>query len=89
MNARHCGVQTGSFWKFVASFEDRRLLTRGPSTSAAHVSRCARPVLVPTPVTRAEEVAAAPEVAGDLTEAVDLLLGPAPRPEHAATGNAP
>jgi histidinol-phosphate phosphatase family protein len=45
----------------------------------------ARPVLVPTPATRAEEVAAAPEVAGDLTEAVDLLLGP----EQAATGRAP
>jgi histidinol-phosphate phosphatase family protein len=49
----------------------------------------ARPVLVPTPATRSEEVAAAPEVAGDLTEAVDLLLGPAPLPAHAATGNAP
>jgi HAD superfamily hydrolase (TIGR01662 family) len=49
----------------------------------------ARPLLVPTPATRAEEVAAAPEVAGDLTEAVDLLLGPAPAPAHAATGSAP
>lgn len=38
----------------------------------------ARPVLVPTPVTRAEEVHAAPEVAGDLLAAVELLLeGPA------------
>jgi D-glycero-D-manno-heptose 1,7-bisphosphate phosphatase len=35
----------------------------------------ARPVLVPTPVTRAEEVEAAPEVAADLLAAVDLLLG--------------
>lgn len=35
----------------------------------------ARPVLVPTPVTRPEEVDAAPEVAGNLLEAVDLLLG--------------
>ena len=34
----------------------------------------ARPVLVPTAVTRPEEVAAAPEVAADLLEAVDLLL---------------
>lgn len=33
----------------------------------------ARPVLVPTPVTRPEEVAAAPEVAGDLRAAVALL----------------
>ena len=35
----------------------------------------ARPVLVPTPVTRAEEVDAAPEVAPDLLSAVELLLG--------------
>lgn len=35
----------------------------------------ARPVLVPTAVTRPEEVAAAPEVARDLAEALDLLLG--------------
>ena len=34
----------------------------------------ARPVLVPTPVTRPEEVEAAPEVAPDLLAAVDLLL---------------
>ena len=38
----------------------------------------ARPVLVPTPVTRAEEVAAAPEVATDLLAAVELLLAPTP-----------
>lgn len=35
----------------------------------------ARPVLVPTPVTRREEVDSAPEVAADLAAAVDLLLG--------------
>ena len=35
----------------------------------------ARAVLVPTAATRAEEVAAAPEVAGDLLAAVDLVLG--------------
>jgi len=35
----------------------------------------ARGVLVPNPATRPEEVAAAPEVAGDLTAAVDLLIG--------------
>jgi histidinol-phosphate phosphatase family protein len=35
----------------------------------------ARGVLVPTPRTRREEVAAAPERARDLEEAVDLLLG--------------
>jgi D-glycero-D-manno-heptose 1,7-bisphosphate phosphatase len=35
----------------------------------------ARAVLVPTPVTRAEEVAAAAEVAPDLAAAVDVLLG--------------
>jgi histidinol-phosphate phosphatase family protein len=38
----------------------------------------ARPVLVPTPVTRAEEIAAAPLVAASLPAAVDLLLGSAP-----------
>jgi histidinol-phosphate phosphatase family protein len=37
----------------------------------------ARAVLVPTAVTREEEVAAAPEVASDLVTAVELLLGPA------------
>ncbi|WP_311931738.1 HAD-IIIA family hydrolase [Microbispora sp. H11081] len=35
----------------------------------------ARGILVPTPVTLPEEVAAAPEVAADLTAAVDLVLG--------------
>jgi histidinol-phosphate phosphatase family protein len=34
----------------------------------------ARPVLVPTAVTRPEEVAAAPEVADDLAAAVELVL---------------
>jgi len=38
----------------------------------------ARPVLVPTGVTRREEVAAAPEVARTLGAAVDLLLGGSP-----------
>jgi len=37
----------------------------------------ARAVLVPTAVTRTEEVAAAPEIAGDLLAAVDLVLGAA------------
>jgi beta-phosphoglucomutase-like phosphatase (HAD superfamily) len=35
----------------------------------------ARGVLVPNERTRTEEIAAAPEVATDLDEAVDLLLG--------------
>ncbi|MBB2746296.1 UNVERIFIED_ORG: HAD superfamily hydrolase (TIGR01662 family) [Microbispora rosea subsp. rosea] len=35
----------------------------------------ARGILVPTPVTLPEEVAAAPEVASDLAAAVDLMLG--------------
>jgi D-glycero-D-manno-heptose 1,7-bisphosphate phosphatase len=34
----------------------------------------ARPVLVPTPITRQDEVRAAPEVVADLPAAVDLLL---------------
>ena len=40
----------------------------------------ARPVLVPTTVTRAAEIAAAPEIAADLLAAVDLLLPPVSRP---------
>ncbi|HEX7289602.1 MAG TPA: HAD-IIIA family hydrolase, partial [Conexibacter sp.] len=43
---------------------------------AAHAAG-ARAVLVPTPRTRREEVAAAPERADDLSGAVDLLLGSA------------
>jgi beta-phosphoglucomutase-like phosphatase (HAD superfamily) len=35
----------------------------------------ARGILVPTSVTRAEEIDAAPEVASSLREAVDLVLG--------------
>ena len=35
----------------------------------------ARGVLVPNERTRAEEIVAAPEVAGDLDEAVDMLIG--------------
>lgn len=38
----------------------------------------ARPLLVPTAATRAEEVAAAPEVAPDLLSAVRLALAPVP-----------
>jgi D-glycero-D-manno-heptose 1,7-bisphosphate phosphatase len=42
---------------------------------AAAAAAGARSVLVPTPVTRREEVAAAPVVAPDLLTAVDLALG--------------
>jgi histidinol-phosphate phosphatase family protein len=42
----------------------------------------ARPVLVPTPSTRPEEIAAAPEVAASLDEAVDRLLGVESRDGH-------
>jgi phosphoglycolate phosphatase-like HAD superfamily hydrolase len=38
----------------------------------------AHPILVPTRVTRAEEVAAAPTVAADLADAVRLILGEEP-----------
>jgi hypothetical protein len=34
-----------------------------------------RPILVPNAVTRREEIAAAPEIARDLVEATDRLLG--------------
>lgn len=49
-----------------------------PLDVAAARAAGARAVLVPTPRTRAEEVAAAPMVAPDLPAAVDLVLG-APR----------
>jgi histidinol-phosphate phosphatase family protein len=41
----------------------------------AAVAAGVRPLLVPTPVTRAEEVAAAPRTARTLTDAVDAILG--------------
>jgi histidinol-phosphate phosphatase family protein len=44
----------------------------------AAVAAGARPVLVPTPVTRAEEIARAPVVADDLVHAVELALGGVP-----------
>lgn len=44
----------------------------------AAIAAGARPVLVPTPVTRAAEIERAPEVAVDLGAAVDLLLGGRP-----------
>lgn len=47
----------------------------GSDVSAA-LAAGARAILVPTPVTRRDEVEAAPEVAGDLAQAVDLLLDP-------------
>ena len=46
----------------------------GSDVEAAHAAG-ARAVLVPTPVTRREEVAAAPVVADDLVHAVELALG--------------
>ncbi|GAB2628646.1 hypothetical protein GCM10027168_70490 [Streptomyces capparidis] len=58
----------------------------GADVAAARAAG-ARGVLVPTPVTRPEEVAAAGEVARDLAEAVRLLLGAAPRQgAHAPVG---
>jgi D-glycero-D-manno-heptose 1,7-bisphosphate phosphatase len=49
----------------------------GSDVSAA-LAAGARPILVPTSVTRRDEVAAAPEVADDLQAAVNLLLGKQP-----------
>ena len=46
----------------------------GSDVAAARAAG-ARGVLVPTPATRPEEVAAAAAVAADLAEAVDLVLG--------------
>jgi histidinol-phosphate phosphatase family protein len=58
---------------------------------AAALAAGATGVLVPTPVTRSEEVAAAPDVVAGLTAAADLILRrqslaePAPRPRPART----
>jgi D-glycero-D-manno-heptose 1,7-bisphosphate phosphatase len=52
----------------------------GADVSAAAAAG-ARSVIVPTPQTRAEEVAAAPLVAAGLAEAVDLVLAGVPAPE--------
>jgi histidinol-phosphate phosphatase family protein len=49
----------------------------GSDVSAA-LAAGARAILVPTPVTRRDEVVTAPEVAHDLGEAVDLLLSGCP-----------
>jgi histidinol-phosphate phosphatase family protein len=59
--------------------EPRDCVVIGDVGSDVEAARAAgaRAVLVPTPVTRPEEVAAAPEVAPDLVAAVELLLGPA------------
>jgi histidinol-phosphate phosphatase family protein len=45
----------------------------GADVDAAHAAG-ARAILVPTPITRAEEIVAAPCVARDLVEAVDMVL---------------
>jgi histidinol-phosphate phosphatase family protein len=56
----------------------------GADVAAAQAAGAGAAVLVPTPVTRADEVAAAPCVAPDFGVAVDLLLGPVDRtaPDH-------
>jgi histidinol-phosphate phosphatase family protein len=68
--------------------DPRRCVVVGDIGSDVDAGRAAgaRGILVPTPLTRAEEVAAAPELAPDLAAIADLLLGcPAPRPAgHAA-----
>ncbi|MFH8606937.1 HAD-IIIA family hydrolase [Streptomyces sp. NPDC018029] len=56
----------------------------GADTDAARAAG-ARGVLVPTPVTRAEEIEAADTVAPDLLTAVRLVLGPRGRDRAAAT----
>ena len=49
----------------------------GADVEAAHAAG-ARAILVPTAVTRRDEIAAAPVVARDLAHAIDLALGAAP-----------
>jgi D-glycero-D-manno-heptose 1,7-bisphosphate phosphatase len=60
--------------------EPERCAVVGDIGSDVEAARAAgaRAVLVPTPRTRPEEVEAAPEVASDLGEAVELLLGGKP-----------
>jgi HAD superfamily hydrolase (TIGR01662 family) len=57
--------------------DPRRVAVVGDIGADIEAARAAgaRGVLVPNPATRPEEVAAAPEVAGDLAGAVDLLIG--------------
>jgi HAD superfamily hydrolase (TIGR01662 family) len=57
--------------------DPRRIAVVGDIGADIDAARAAgaRGVLVPNRATRPEEVAAAPEVAGDLTAAVDLLIG--------------
>ncbi|MGH8904499.1 MAG: HAD hydrolase-like protein, partial [Egibacteraceae bacterium] len=56
--------------------EPRRCVMIGDIGSDVEAARAAgaQAVLVPTPVTRPEEIAAAPLVARDLERAVDLVL---------------
>ena len=57
--------------------DPRRCAVIGDVGSDVEAARAAgaRAILVPTQVTRREEIAAAPEVAPDLATAVDMLLG--------------
>ncbi|HEX6676759.1 MAG TPA: HAD-IIIA family hydrolase [Actinomycetes bacterium] len=57
--------------------DPRDCVVIGDVAADAEAARAAgaRAVLVPTPATRPEEVAAAPAVAADLAAAVDLVLG--------------
>ncbi len=57
--------------------EPSRCALIGDVGSDVEAARAAgvRPILVPTEVTRRDEIAAAPEVAPDLASAVDMLLG--------------
>jgi histidinol-phosphate phosphatase family protein len=72
--------------------DPRRCVVVGDIGSDVEAARAAgaRAILVPTPVTRAEEVAAAPELAPDLAAVADLLLGsPAVRPAWHTAGEGP
>ncbi len=59
------------------SVDPTRVVVIGDIGADVEAARAAgaRSVLVPTSVTRPEEVASAPEVASDLASAVDLLIG--------------
>nr|WP_240646072.1 HAD-IIIA family hydrolase [Georgenia sp. SYP-B2076] len=70
----------------VAPYECAVVGDIGADVGAA-IAAGARAVLTPTPVTRREEVAAAPRVAADLAAATDLVLGMA-RPRASAGASA-
>ncbi len=72
------GLVTDAARRLGLAPEDCALVGDIGSDVEAAAAAGARAILVPTPVTLPEEVAAAPEVACDLLDAVDRVLAPPP-----------